>query len=227
MNEKTSNAQSSATLDIARAYDKWAQQYDANANATRDLDGALLRVSSLEVHNRVILEAGCGTGKNTGWLAEHAHSVIAMDFSAGMLARARTRVSATNVRWLAHDMNSAWPIADEFVDIVCFDLVLEHVHNLAAVFTEAARVLRSGGRMRLSELHPLRQQRGGQAHFTDDGSGATTMIPAFLHSIDEYLEAATAAAMRVIETGEGRDDDAPGDVEPRIFTAIFERRYTS
>jgi ubiquinone/menaquinone biosynthesis C-methylase UbiE len=61
-------------------------------------------------------------------------------------------------------------VDDASVDLVIGNLILEHVSNVAPIFAEAARVLRPGGVMYSCELHPYRQLRGGQAHFTDEWS---------------------------------------------------------
>ena len=85
---------------IAASYDRWSGSYDTDQNATRDLDAHIVRTADLPVTGAAVLELGCGTGKNTSWLAEHARSVVAMDFSEGMLSRARTRVTAAHVDFL-------------------------------------------------------------------------------------------------------------------------------
>ncbi|MGH7634437.1 MAG: methyltransferase domain-containing protein, partial [Gemmatimonadaceae bacterium] len=91
---------------VAHAYDRWAARYETDRNPTRDLDAAVLRRSPLRVRNRDVLELGAGTGKNTRWLAGEARNLIAMDFSAGMLAEARRNVRASNVRFLEHDIRT-------------------------------------------------------------------------------------------------------------------------
>src|SRR5215208_515535 len=42
--------------DVARAYDRWAASYDADRNATRDLDAEVLRRAPLGVDGRDVLE---------------------------------------------------------------------------------------------------------------------------------------------------------------------------
>ena len=69
---------------LASTYDRWAASYDADKNATRDLDAVIVRRAPLDLADRDVLELGCGTGKNTVWFAEHARSVIALDFSEAM-----------------------------------------------------------------------------------------------------------------------------------------------
>ena len=127
--------------EVALAYDRWFATYDSDRNATRDLDALVLRSAGLTLAGARVLELGCGTGKNTEWLVEQARSVMALDFSAGMLSRARQRVTASNVQFAVHDVRERWPLDDGAVDRVIANLVLEHVEQLDSVFSESARVL--------------------------------------------------------------------------------------
>ncbi|HET9455479.1 MAG TPA: class I SAM-dependent methyltransferase, partial [Gemmatimonadaceae bacterium] len=77
---------------VQQAYDRWAASYDDDKNATRDLDAMVVRRTHLQLKDKDVLELGCGTGKNTVHLAAESRSVIAMDFSEGMIARAHERI---------------------------------------------------------------------------------------------------------------------------------------
>ena len=208
--------------DVARAYDRWAVSYDADRNATRDLDATVVRSAGLPIDGRDVVELGCGTGKNTAWLADRAGGVIGLDFSPGMLARARARVAAQHVRFAEHDIRRPWPLPDVSADVVIGNLVLEHVASLAAVYDEAARVLRPGGVLFVCELHPERQRRGGQAHFTD-AAGATTHVPAVRHTVAEYVNDGIAAGLRLVHLGEWVEPDAATDAPPRLVSVRFEK----
>ena len=205
------------------AYDRWAASYDIDRNPTRDLDAQVVRRHGPSIAGRDVVELGCGTGKNTAWLADAARSVIAVDFSAGMLAQARARVTAPHVRFVQHDITTRWPLDAASADVVIGNLVLEHVNDLAPVMTEAARVLRPGGTLFLCELHPLRQQRGGQAHFTEATSGETVHVAAFVHSSGEYVETARAAGFTLAEQGEHLEEGAPEGAPPRLLALAFRR----
>ncbi|MBK5188365.1 MAG: class I SAM-dependent methyltransferase [Gemmatimonadaceae bacterium] len=221
--EQATTPGSGDASEVARAYDAWAEQYDHDRNATRDLDGVALRRAPIRLRGRAVVEVGCGTGKNTVWLAGEAESVLAMDLSSGMLARARARVGATNVRFVAHDARERWPLESGSVDVVTCNLVLEHVRELAPVFHEAARVLRSGGELFVSELHPARQLRGGQAHYTNRATGALTKVPAHVHSVEEFIAAGVAAGLRLCELGESTEACARAGAPPRLLTLLFDR----
>src|SRR3954447_3934670 len=57
----------------------------------------------------VVLDAGCGTGTEALWLAEHGSHVTAADISASALAEARARATAAGVGervdWVETDLS--------------------------------------------------------------------------------------------------------------------------
>ena len=208
---------------IASFYDRWAPSYDEMANATRDLDAVVLRTVGLPVAGAAVIELGAGTGKNSGWLAEHARSVVAIDHSRGMLARARERVRNPNLTFVEHDLRvRPWPVPDASADVVLANLVLEHVQQLRPAYEEAKRVLRPGGRLFLCELHPFRQHLGAQANFRDSATGEVVRIPAFAHDVSEYVNEALAAGFTLERLAEWRDaEDEARAKPPRLFSAMF------
>ncbi len=209
--------------DVSELYDRWSATYDSDSNATRDLDAIILRESGLPVTGRDVCELGCGTGKNTEWLAERASRVLALDFSAGMLDIARSRVVSDRVTFRLHDILQPWPAADASFELVVGNLVLEHISNLEPVFAEAARVLRDGGVLFLAELHPYRQLKGGQAHFTDAQSGGTLRVPAFIHGTAEFVNAGLDAGLQLRRLGEHLESGAPAGAPPRLLSLLFEK----
>ena len=209
--------------DVAQAYDRWSRRYDDDHNATRDLDARVVRQSPLHVADGRVLELGCGTGKNSEWLAAQARTLVALDFSPGMLDVARRRVRSERVRFVEHDITRPWPVAPSSIDVVVGNLVLEHVRDLGPIYAEAARVLRSGGELFLCELHPYRQLRGGQAHFEDADTNETVPVTAYRHSVSEYVNGGIAAGFTLRALGEHVEDSAPAGAPPRLLSVLFER----
>jgi ubiquinone/menaquinone biosynthesis C-methylase UbiE len=209
--------------DVAGAYDRWAASYDADKNATRDLDALVVRRAPLVIQDRDVLELGSGTGKNTQYLAEHAKSVVAIDFSEAMIARAHQRIPTSNVKFMLHDVRDTWPVSPASFDAVVANLILEHVHDLAPVFFEAARVLRPGGQFFFCELHPYRQLIGSQAHFIDPATGETVQVAAHVHTVSEYVNGAIEAGFALKSLGEWIEDGAPEGSAPRLISLLLER----
>jgi ubiquinone/menaquinone biosynthesis C-methylase UbiE len=209
---------------IACAYDRWSQVYDVDANATRDLDALVLRAQTGEFTGRDVLELGCGTGKNTEWLALYARQILALDFSEGMLARARARLSdAQRVSFLLHDVRQPWPVEEASRDRVVSNLVLEHVEDLRPIFVQATRALRTGGCFLLSELHPFRQLQGAGASFVRPEDAQVEPVRAFLHDVADYVSAGFAAGLDLRALEEWRDAEAPRSSVPRLLTMTWQK----
>ena len=215
--------QSSEQSEIAAAYNDWAETYDAVPNRTRDLAAEALRQVDLNLAGRKVIEVGCGTGRNTTWLAERAAEVVGMDFSEAMLAKARARVNDRRVSFVQHDVSATWPFAVASADVIVAMLILEHVKHLETVFAEAARVLASGGQFLLCELHPMRQLAGGQAQFSNIRTGDHQCISAFLHDVSDYVNGGLAAGFRLQHMGEWRDPDTLPSSDPRVLSLLFRR----
>ena len=67
-------------------------------------------------------------------------------------------------------------------------LALEHVADLDAAINELSRVLRRGGRMVLSDLHPAAAVLGGAAYF-QDATGGAGVVRGYGHLHGAYLRA--------------------------------------
>jgi ubiquinone/menaquinone biosynthesis C-methylase UbiE len=207
-------------MNIRDAYTAWSPTYDTVENPTRDLDLVATRATLGDLRCRAVLELGCGTGKNTDFFAQIGDHVQAVDFSAGMIAQARAKVQAPNVTFVAADITQPWPCAEQSVDLISINLVLEHVADLGAVFAEAARTLRTDGRLFICELHPFKQYQGKQARFEQQGE--TTQITAFVHHISDFLEAANQhgfSLLRLAEWWHQPDHTLP----PLLISFLFVR----
>lgn len=205
-------------MQTKQAYAEWAHTYDSDRNRTRDLDEIVTRKILSDQHFKSILEIGCGTGKNTSLFAEIAEHVQALDFSEEMIAQARRKSPASNVEFTVTDITEHWPVDDASIELVSGNLVLEHIADLKHVFAEAARVLTHNGRMFVSELHPFRQYQGTVATFSRENKAL--QIPAFVHHISDFLDAASAndlALARLNEWWHEEDEGKP----PRLVMFLF------
>lgn len=207
-------------MDIQSAYNKWSSTYDEDTNLTRDLDAIVMKKNFSHLKFNTILEIGCGTGKNTELLSEIAKKVYAIDFSEGMINKAKEKIKLNDVTFTQADITLKWPIEINSVDLVTCNLILEHIENLDFIFSEANRCVNKQGKFFISELHPFRQYEGTKANFNQDGR--TTEINAFVHHISDFLDTAGKNGFRLTELKElwhEKDQNKP----PRLATFLFEK----
>ena len=208
------------TMNIQNAYNKWSQTYDTDRNLTRDLDQQVMKETLENLRFDSILETGCGTGKNTSFLVDVGTNVHALDFSQGMIEKAREKVKAENVRFSVADLTQKWPCEDQAYDLIVCNLVLEHIEDLSFIFSEASRVLAGGGKFLVNELHPFRQYEGKKAVF--QGGEGVTEIPAFVHHISDFLNAASNNGFTLLKLDE-RWHTEDLNKPPRIISFMFEK----
>ncbi len=196
-------------------YDRWALVYDHDLNPLPALEEPLVRAAVGDVAGRAVLDLGCGTGRHAVWLAAAGARVTAVDFSEGMLEEARRKPGAAAVRFLAHDLHQPLPFPDAAFDLVVSALVLEHLCDLQAVFTEARRVLRRDGRAVVSAMHPAMFLRGSQARFTDPESGQVVQPGSLPHTLGDMVMAAVHAGFTPQAIHERAPDEAFAARYPR------------
>jgi len=207
-------------MSIQEAYNEWSATYDSDENLTRDLDQKVTRAALANLQFNSILEIGCGTGKNTVFLAQIGTRVHALDFSEGMIEKAKKKVQAENVRFSVADLTQKWPCENRSYDLIVCNLVLEHIEDLSFIFSEAFRVLEKEGRFLINELHPFRQYEGKKARF---GKGEkVTEIPAFVHHISDFLNAALNNELTLVKLNEWWHEDDQSK-PPRLISFLFEK----
>jgi SAM-dependent methyltransferase len=134
---------------------------------SRDLDYLLSSVDARIDPTDDLVEIGCGVGRMTRVLAELAASVVAIDISAEMLARARSlNPGLENVRWIVGDGSSLTGVDDRSVDACVSFVVFQHIPDpriTLAYVREIGRVLRPGGwaAIQVSSLPPEGSRAGG------------------------------------------------------------------
>ena len=207
-------------MGIDKAYDSWAENYDAMENRTRDLEQQAAMETLEKYPYSQVVELGCGTGKNTIWLVENADNVIGLDFSPEMLQRAKQKVSADNVEFHRCDLTEVWPVEDNSADLVSCSLTLEHIRDLDHIFRQAYSVLKPGCFFYFCELHPFRQYGGSGARF--EKNGETTRLEVFVHHISEYVDAGFKAGFRLLELREWFDGETAGEI-PRLASFVFQK----
>jgi ubiquinone/menaquinone biosynthesis C-methylase UbiE len=126
-------------------------------------------------------------------LSELGHRVVGVDPSEEMLDVARAKQLAATFRFGSFD---ALPADDASADLVTCALALTHVTDLGPPFREFGRVLRPGGRVVTTDVHPIATSLGGAALFrrADGSRAATTNHTHWVHS---YVRAINDAGLTI------------------------------
>lgn len=205
-------------MEIGKAYDSWATQYDSNENKTRDLEAASLKKVLQDKTFKHCLEIGCGTGKNTAWLLTICDQITAIDFSEGMLNRAKEKIQSDRVDFSLADITLDWTFAKHSYDLVTFSLMLEHIEDLNAIFKKLSMATSSGSLIYIGELHPFKQYAGSKARFETEAG--TQVVTCFNHHVSDFTKAANANGFTLIHLEEQFDDEDRNQI-PRILNLLF------
>ncbi len=207
-------------MNIQNAYNEWSGIYDSNENLTRDLDRKVTRETLASQVFDSILELGCGTGKNTEFLVQIGANVHALDFSEGMLEKAKQKVKAGNIRFSMADLTKRWPCEDGTYDLIVCNLVLEHIDDLGHIFSEAARTLQPNGKFFINELHPFKQYKGTKARF--ERGTEIIELEVFIHHISDFTNAAATNGMILVRLNEFWHEQ-DGNKPPRLISFMFQK----
>jgi ubiquinone/menaquinone biosynthesis C-methylase UbiE len=176
------------------AYAQWARTYDTEDNGLFDLDVPLITDLVTELPKGRAIDAACGTGRLAIQLAALGFQTIGIDSSPAMLERARERTD--DIAFAAGELTALpFPAAD--ADLVVTGLALTHVVDLAPVYTEFARVLRSGGDLVVSDVHEGLVFLGSVVK-ANGPDGRPQLASTTRHSTADHLVAALAAGFTVI-----------------------------
>jgi len=136
---------------LARHYDRLAGDYDRVLDRFEHWLLGDWRARAARLAHGYTLEIAIGTGRTLPFYSESV-TVIGVELSAGMLARARQRAgSARATVFLVRADAQRLPLRSDSLDVVLSILSLCTIPDERAALAEAFRVLRPGGRLVLLE----------------------------------------------------------------------------
>ena len=196
-------------MTTREGYARWAPFYDEPGNQLLDLEQPVVREILDGLPLGVALDAACGTGRHTAYLASLGHEVIGVDTSPEMLARAREKVP--DGEFHEADLYDV-PLANDSVDVVVCAIALTHVPDLERALTELVRVLRPNGHLVISDSRGLIADIGlPLVRIVADGE--FRYMPTYARLASDYLAAALPLGLHVRRCEEPRrpsplvDDD--------------------
>jgi malonyl-CoA O-methyltransferase len=156
-----------------------------------------------DVRSLTVLDAGCGTGRYLRLCADRGANIVGLDLSAPML-------------WYARDLSPRvvcaglceLPLRSTSVDVVVCGLALGDVEDLAAAIGEFARVLRPGGTVIYSVVHPDGALHGWSRSF--EVGGRLCAVKTYWHAPEDHRRACAAAGLDIDAWHEPALEEKPG-----------------
>lgn len=191
-------------VEVVAGYDRWAPTYEGEPNPLIRVEEPLTLALIGEVQGQRVLDVGCGTGRYCALLAQRGAAVTGVDPSPGMLEQARRKIgpSCQFDLYLGTLAEAGFP--GEQFDLVVSALALSHLPALEPVLRASARVLKPGGRMVISDIHPFWPVSGHDYVEFFDPTGQEYRIVQHPHLIGDYWRIFGRLGMRVEEILEPR-----------------------
>ena len=179
------------TVEAQAAYALWAATYPPRPqNPLMEIEQRTMLSLLPDLAALTVLDAGCGTGRYLRELEALGARAIGIDLSSAMLARARAITSR-----IARADICALPFDSMSVDAIVCGLALGDVAHLELALAEMARVVRPGGCVVYSVVHPVGADAGWSRTF--EVGGRRVAIDSYWHSSGQHRQACRAAGLRV------------------------------
>ena len=168
-----------------------------------------------DVRGLRVLDLGAGTGHYASWArARGARVAVALDVTPEMLAQApRAAVVADAARL---------PFAAGRFDVVVGALVVSFVKDRGRLLRDAARVLRPGGALVLSDMHEIATEMGWQRSFRGP-KGERLVIDAAPPRLESMRRALDEAGLALTDLREPRIDERLERAFRRARRSDFEK----
>lgn len=172
-------------LGVKEGYERWASSYDYAPNPVIAREERYLESLIPSMRGKNVLDLACGTGR---WLekivARGAAVGTGIDCSNAMLRIAAEKSSLR--RKLTQGLCEELPFAQSVFDCAICSFALGHIQNLRKLGRELASVMKAGGEVFVSDLHPEAYARGWRTGFRDAHSAV--QIELFPHTPEDVIQ---------------------------------------
>ncbi len=181
-------------------FNDWAEVYDTQPNPLLRLEQRTLPRIMPSIKDLDVLDIGCGTGR---WLKHIERlapsSLTGTDASDAMLERARAALAPTTALHLSD--STTIPVTDASTDLILASFVLGYLADLESFADECVRILRLGGHVLLSDMHPVTAtQRNWIRCFHLDGKRIE--LPVKPLSMNEIVAAFSSRGFQLVTLNE-------------------------
>jgi SAM-dependent methyltransferase len=194
----------------------WASVYDVLPNPLLALEMRLLAPLIGSVDGKLVLDAGCGTGRWMEWLTARGANVVGIDICMEMVLTGREKRGVSG-RAALGDIRKI-PLKNNAVDLALCSFAIAYPPATCAAMLELGRVARQ---LIVTDLHPEAVRQGWKRSFR--AGGKSVELTHNKYSLAELDEAAELAGL----TPRWRVDGCFGTPELQFFEkagreAVFE-----
>lgn len=138
----------------------WYHDLLESGDGTYQKDVILPNITRLlgDIKNKTVLDLACGPGYFVREYARVGAKVIGIDLAPELIALGKEMMAkekfASNVTWHVASADRIPMVTDHSVDVITIILSLQNIENMASVFRECARVLKTDGKLLLVLNHP-------------------------------------------------------------------------
>jgi cytosine/adenosine deaminase-related metal-dependent hydrolase/ubiquinone/menaquinone biosynthesis C-methylase UbiE len=194
----------------ADAFAAWASVYDQQRNPLLALEDRILKCILPDFKGKTAVDIGCGTGR---WLSHLAQggvtSLYGLDNSPAMLEVAGRRCSTTTQ--LIQAELPLIPLDSNSTDLALASFVFSYVADLESCVLEMARVVRAGGDLFISDMHPETAAALGWTRGFSS-AGQTYQLAVQNHSIGAVINTAVSKGFRLATCLEPQFGDSEYDL---------------
>lgn len=166
-------------------YRIWANSYDDEKdNLMLTYDELILKqlLSHIELSGKIILDYGCGTGRNWSELQKyHPAKIIGCDISPEMIYKLKNKYDSAETYLITNDDLDF--LNNNSCDLIISTLVISHIENIEKLFVEWTRILKESGDLIITDFHPDLFGKGGARTFKQDGK--VYKIDHIIHKIEK------------------------------------------
>lgn len=146
-------------MDIKKQYNKIGKKYVSEQakffGEDEDLATNFILKNLPDVKNKVVLDFGCGHGRNIKALEKlKAKRVYGIDPSRVMIAEAKKFLGQDENLFVEDIQKTRFP--DKYFDIVVSRHALHYLNSFEKAYRELARIMKKGGALIFIVNHPLR-----------------------------------------------------------------------
>ena len=224
------NEEPIALRAYSRLADAYAARIDQKAhNAFYDRPAVLSLLPP--VAGKAVLDAGCGPGVYTEWLADRGAEVVGIDVCPRMVELARRRLAGRGSFSVADLGGTLDFLPPGSFDLVVSALAMDYVRDWDAAFREFSRVLRGAGHLVFSVGHPadvFYDHHPGGNYFEVErveyewrGFGPAVRVPSYRRPLMAMLEPLLGAGFLLERLLEPRPVPEFKEHDPRHYDKLM------